>query len=106
MADPGPRRASHRTWPERLAITATILAAVLSFLAAGTLVAAYVVVGPRPVVQITNPADALPAPTTTRPGPTTTRAPGVTTPAPVTTTNETFPPADPQAQNFLLTGAD
>jgi LCP family protein required for cell wall assembly len=107
MADPGPRRApSHRSWPERLAITGTILAAVLSFLAAGTLVAAYVVVGRRPVVQITNPADALPAPTTTRPGPTTTRAPGATTPAPVTTTNETFPPADPQAQNFLLTGAD
>ncbi len=108
MAEPGPRPAtSHRTWPERLAITATILAAVLSFLAAGTLVAAYVIVGRRPVVQITNPAEAAPAPTPTTSGPTTTVAPGATTaPAPVTTTNETFPPADPQAQNFLLTGAD
>src|SRR5262245_52767993 len=107
MAEPGPRRASHRTWPERLAITATILAAVFSFLAAGTLVAAYVIVGRRPVVQITNPADTRPA-TTARPaGPTTTAAPGATNPpAPATTTNETFPPADPQAQNFLLTGAD
>jgi LCP family protein required for cell wall assembly len=107
MVDPGPRRASHRTWPERLAITATILAAVFSFLAAGTLVAAYVIVGRRPVVQITNPADAGPAPTIRPVGPTTTGAPGATTPAaPATTTNETFPPADPQAQNFLLTGAD
>jgi LCP family protein required for cell wall assembly len=104
MAEPGPRRApSHRTWPERLAITATILAAVLSFLAAGTLVAAYVIVGRRPVVRITNPADTTVVPTTS--GPTTTVAPGATA-APATTTGETFPPADPRAQNFLLTGAD
>src|SRR4029079_18493052 len=96
---------------ERLAITGTILAAVLSFLAAGTLVAGYVVVRNREVVQITNPADVASA-TTTAPtvaptGPTATAAPGQTTvPGPPTTPPETCPPADPEAKNFLLTGAD
>jgi LCP family protein required for cell wall assembly len=96
----------HRTWPERLAITATIVAAVVSFVAAGTLVAAWVVVRNREVVRITNPADA-PTTTTHGAGPTTSGAPGAT-PAPATPTTpaETFPPADPAAKNFLLTGAD
>jgi LCP family protein required for cell wall assembly len=111
MAEPGQRPPrSHRTWPERLAIGATVLAAVASFLAAGTLVAAYVVVRHRDVVSITNPAEAAGA--TTRPGAPaagspTTLAPGATQPAAAaSTTPETFPPADPEAQNFLLTGAD
>src|SRR4051794_13588399 len=114
MTEPGQRSPrSHRTWPERLAIGGTILAAVVSFLAAGTLVAAYVVVRNRDVVAITNPAEAAVATTTARaptgsaptgsaptgsapPGPTTTEVPGVTTPAaPGTTVPETFPPADP-----------
>jgi len=114
MATPGPRPPRHgRTWWERLAITATIVAAVVCFLAAGSLVAAYMVVRNRDVVEITNPADGT-APVTTTPSPSTTgpatpptTAPGVSVPPPVpTTTPETFPPADPQASNFLLTGAD
>jgi LCP family protein required for cell wall assembly len=109
MATPGSRPARHgRSWWERLAITATIVTAVLCFLAAGSLVAGYMVVRNRDVVQITNPADEVtPTPTTGPVAPTTSGAPGVTTPdAPPTTTPETFPPADPQASNFLLTGAD
>jgi LCP family protein required for cell wall assembly len=110
MTDTGPRPPRPgRTWPERLAITGTIVVAVVSFLAAGTLVAGYVVVRNREVVHITNPAEAAAASTTTAvaPGPTSTAAPGQTAP-PVAATAppETFPPADPAAKNFLLTGAD
>ena len=85
MTATGPRPPRHgRTWPERLAITGTVIAAVLSFLAAGTLVAGYVVVRNREVVQITNPAVRGAGATTTAPtvaptGPTATAAPGQTT---------------------------
>src|SRR5215211_5034805 len=102
---PRPPRAG-RTWPERLAITGTILAAVLSFLAAGTLVAGFVVVRNREVVRIVNPADAAAATTaavTASSAPTSSAAADPTTaPAAATTVPETFPPADPAAKNFLL----
>jgi len=104
----------HRTWWERVAITGTIVTAVLCFLAAGSLVAGYMVVRNRDVVEITNPAEAAAAATTTSTPPATagpaTAAPGDTTPPPSTlpptTPPETFPTADPTAKNFLLTGAD
>ena len=112
MTTPGPRPPRHgRTWWERLAITGTIVTAVLCFLAAGSLVAGYMVVRNRDVVEIVNPAEAAADSTTTagpaRAGPTATVAPGETRhrrrrpPR-----RETFPPADPTASNFLLTGAD
>ena len=50
---PRPRR----TWPERLAIAGTIVAAVVCFVAAGGLAAGYMVVRDRDVVEITNPAE-------------------------------------------------
>ena len=114
MAAAASRSSGHRrTWPERLAIGASIIAAVLCFATAGGLVAAYVVLHQRKVVEITNPAEEQPtagggaAPAE----PTTTRAPDGTVArqqpdAPTTTTPPTFPPADPAAKNFLLTGAD
>jgi LCP family protein required for cell wall assembly len=111
MTTPGPRPPRDgRTWWERLAIGGTIVTAVLCFLAAGSLVAGYVVVRNRDVVSIVNPAEAAAATTTTAAPtsePAVTAAPGETVPpAPPTTTPETFPPADPTAANFLLTGAD
>ena len=86
---------------------------MLCFATAGGLVAAYVVLHQRKVVQITNPAQerptveagAAPAEPTTTPPP----ADGTVAqePAPpATTTPPTFPPADPAAKNFLITGAD
>jgi LCP family protein required for cell wall assembly len=108
------RSSGHRrTWPERLAIGASIVAAVLCFATAGGLVAAYMVLHPRRVVEITNPAEerptadagAAPAEPSTTPPPadgTVARQPD----APTTTTPPTFPPADPAAKNFLVTGAD
>jgi LCP family protein required for cell wall assembly len=109
------RSSGHRrTWPERIAIGASIVAAVLCFATAGGLVAAYMVLHQRKVVQITNPAEERPTvdagaapadPATTpatHPDGTVAREPD----APTTTTPPTFPPADPAAKNFLITGAD
>jgi LCP family protein required for cell wall assembly len=108
------RSSGHRrTWPERLAIGASIVAAVLCFATAGGLVAAYMVLHQRKVIEITNPAEerptadagAAPAEPSTTPPPadgTVARQPD----APTTTTPPTFPPADPAAKNFLITGAD
>lgn len=191
MDDPGspgsvdvPIGRSRRTWPERLAIAGTFAAAVLCFAIAAGLVAFYVVVRQRNIVDLQNPAevvaegqvadvaapaDAPPAtlrpttsaatttPDTTSPGTTSTdatrtsdpvsptatgggaeentaesssapgaqattttdeRAGATTTteePAPAAATTDqppatappaTFPEADPEALNFLITGAD
>src|SRR5436190_743494 len=99
MATPGSQQARpHRTWPERLAIAATVIAAVICFLAAGSLVAGYMVVRSRNVVSIVNPADEAAAATTTTTvaAPPPTAAPGATLgPTVPTTTPETFPPTDP-----------
>lgn len=111
---------THRTWFERLAIAAAITAAVLAFVAAVGLTAGYYVVTSRQVVTIDNPAEAgpggqsgaAPAPLTPPAAPDATDATTVEVAAdePATTvevtTPETFPEADPDASNFLLTGAD
>ncbi len=114
MAAAASRSSGHRrTWPERLAIGASLIAAVLCFATAGGLVAAYMVLHQRRVVEITNPAEERPTadagaapagPSTTSPS-----ADGTVArqqDAPTTTTPPTFPPADPAAKNFLVTGAD
>jgi LCP family protein required for cell wall assembly len=108
------RSSGHRrTWPERLAIGASIFAAVLCFATAGGLVAGYMVLHQRKVVEITNPAEERPtAEAGAAPAePSTTQAHADGTVAqepapPTTTTPPTFPPADPAAKNFLITGAD
>ena len=97
-----------------MAIAATIVAAVVCFLAAGSLAAGYMVVRNRDVVEITNPAErragAADAAGTRRSGADVGagRRGAAATPATAapTTTPETFPPADPTAKNFLITGAD
>jgi LCP family protein required for cell wall assembly len=102
-----------RSWGERVAIGATIVAATVCFMTAGALAAGYVVLRDREVVEISNPADRTtvpPPPSTVTP---VTAAPGSTLPAAPPTTvlvpttpPPTFPPADPEAKNFLITGAD
>ena len=111
MAAAVPRTSEHRrTWAERFAIGAAIAAAVICFAVAGSLVAGYLVLQQREVVDITNPAqapiaEAAAAPTvqSTAPADGTVDEP---TAESVTTTPPTFPPADPEAKNFLVTGAD
>jgi LCP family protein required for cell wall assembly len=111
-----PRSTEHRrSWPERIAIGASIVAAVTCFATAGGLVLGYMVLQQREVVDITNPAEARPqiadaaaAPaeqSTLPPNGGTAVEPSVAT-VPGTTTPPTFPPADPDAKNFLVTGAD
>jgi LCP family protein required for cell wall assembly len=140
--DPGLR--PRRTWPERLAIAGTFASALVCLLVAAALVAGYVVVRQRNVVNLQDPADVAAAaasanaagpnvaPETLRPTTTTTGATSTSvatsteasdrsaTPARATTEDVdavaasstsaapvgTFPEADPEAQNFLITGAD
>jgi LCP family protein required for cell wall assembly len=136
----------HRTWPERLAITGAFLSALVCFIVATALIAGYVVVRQRNVVELRDPAEAIaasggdaagprvapptlrpttsvattagPPPTGDRSSPTTTGAiadseadttsstiqerQSASTSSPVAT----FPEADPEARNFLITGAD
>jgi LCP family protein required for cell wall assembly len=98
-----------RTWAERLAIGASIAAAVICFATAGGLVAGYLVLQQREVVDITNPAQAPIAEAAAAPEESATPADGsVVEPTADSTasTPPTFPPADPDAKNFLVTGAD
>lgn len=129
MADPDPTR-HRRTGPERLAISASIATATLAFLAAAGLSLGYVAVRSRAVAPFDNPAEltaattvaTAPAPASAGPASTTDDdddsedtasdettgedVPAPTTDAPATTPAPTFPRADPEASNFLLTGAD
>ena len=111
MAAAVPRTPEHRrTWAERLAIGASIAAAVICFATAGGLVAGYLVLQQREVVDITNPAQAPVAEAAAAPtDESTTPADGSVvepTSDTATATPATFPPADPEAKNFLVTGAD
>ncbi|HET9546632.1 MAG TPA: LCP family protein [Desertimonas sp.] len=134
MAD-DPGSGPRRTWPERLAIVATFASAVVCFLVAAALIAGYAVVRQRNIVDLQDPAGVAAAaganvagpvvPETVRPATTgssttadvTLETGAATTPAtgevdesraPTTTAGPvaTFPDADPEAQNFLITGAD
>ena len=120
---------TRRTWPERLAIGTTVAAAFVAFASAAGLTAGYMLVDSRRVVNLTNPAEAASgggaagapptaspptpaasapaasAPATTEPGAETSVAPGSIATA-ESTTPPTFPAADPEASNFLVTGAD
>jgi LCP family protein required for cell wall assembly len=112
-----PQRSSGRgrTWAERVAIGITVAAAVVSLLAAGGLAGAYVLWSRRDTVDITNPAAAaadpaaplstatVPAMTGPDDAPESTEQTATT---PASTAPATFPPADPTAKNFLITGAD
>jgi LCP family protein required for cell wall assembly len=134
MADePGSR--PRRTWPERLAIVTTFAGALVCFAIAAALIAGYTVVRQRNIIDLQDPSEVAaagnvapppaPRPTTTAESASTAAKTGATDatgtePAPTaavegtarettTSTNApvaTFPDADPEAQNFLITGAD
>jgi len=91
-----------RTWPQRLTVAAVFVMAIGSFSAAGALYAGQRVIEDRNIApEIIDPALA-----TTVPGPPATDSEtGEASPAP-TVPPETFPTAEPDAKNFLITGAD
>jgi LCP family protein required for cell wall assembly len=93
-----------RSWPQRLTIGAVFALALGSFSAAGGLYAGQRVIESRnlaPTIidpsQVTTVAPAVDNTTDVLAGPAST---------PDTVPVETFPPAEPGAQNFLITGAD
>jgi LCP family protein required for cell wall assembly len=144
MADePGSR--PRRTWPERLAIVTTFVGALVCFAIAAGLIAGYVVVRQRNIIDLQDPSEVAAAagnaaappptrPTTTAETASTATSADATGAEPATTSADatgaepattsavddtagdtttstaaptaTFPDADPEAQNFLITGAD
>jgi LCP family protein required for cell wall assembly len=107
---------TRRTWPQRLTIVTALLAATACFAAAGALYAGQRVVEDRNLVQIVNPADTADVdadanfesngetPPSDPQSDAATDDPeaGAEEEAPV----ETFPSPEPDAKNFLITGAD
>jgi LCP family protein required for cell wall assembly len=105
MADHTPRT-RRRTWPQRLTIAVLVVAAVASFAAAGALAAGQWVVSSRNLVVLDaqDPNGGNDQTVIVLPGST---APADSDDATITTTTAaSFPPAEPDAKNFLITGAD
>jgi LCP family protein required for cell wall assembly len=95
-----PEQASRRTWPQRLTIVALCVGAVACFVAAAVLYAGQRVVEDRNLVAIVDPSESRDSGLVIdEEG----LAPDETEPAAPT---ETFPPAEPEARNILVTGAD
>ena len=90
-----------RTWPQRLTIAAVFAMAIGSFGAAGALYAGQRVIEDRNIT----PAIIDPAQATTLPAQAVSDASDGDTPEP-SAPPATFPPAEPNAKNFLITGAD
>ena len=97
----------HRTWPQRLTIIGIFACALLCFIAAGGLYAGQRIVEDRNNVEIDSGAAQTSGDTNL-----TVPADDVEAAAPANDDGsesepvETFPPADPGARNFLITGAD
>jgi LCP family protein required for cell wall assembly len=105
-APPADRPTSRRrTWPQRLTIALIVLTSLGCFGAAAALGAGQWVVSQRNLVVLTESERDVSANTPDIVVPGETRPPEDAA-APVTTTADTFPPADPEANNFLITGAD
>lgn len=101
-----------RTWPQRLTLTAVIIAAVTCFAAAGAFATGQWVLSQRQLVELAEPtteAQSGGSPQVILPGATTTtidpEPPDPDEPADSTTTT-TILLAEPDAANFLITGAD
>jgi LCP family protein required for cell wall assembly len=100
-----------RTWPQRLTLFVAVVGAVACFAAAGALAAGQWVVSHRQLVTLDDPTTdhdpnatqvdvVVPGQTTEVAAPAPSTAPGETT------TTTTIPLAEPDAANFLVTGAD
>lgn len=101
-------RRLRRTWPQRLLLAVNILVILASFSGAAALVVARNISNSIGRVELASPpssASAVPTvPSTSAAG-----GPDVTDAGAADNTSapdETFPPADPRALNFLVTGAD
>jgi LCP family protein required for cell wall assembly len=95
-----------RTWPQRLTITFILLTSVACFGAAAAIGAGQWIVSNRNLVVLGDEVRERSATTPDIVLPGETRPTTDDEEAPVATTEDTFPPADPEAKNFLITGAD
>lgn len=93
---------SGHSWGQRLFLALNIVVITACFVGAGGLVMAHYYGNSLNRVDLAAPATSVPV------GGTPTTDPGAGAVAPQTTSGptETFPPADPAAKNFLITGAD
>jgi len=99
---PASARKMPRTWPQRLTIAAVFLMAIGSFGAAGALYAGQRVIEDRNIApEIVDPSQ-----TTTIAGAQTPSDSVADSVAESVAPPETFPPVEPGAKNFLITGAD
>ena len=110
ISRPPERAPLKRTWPQRLTIGAVFLAGLGCFVAGGGLYAAQRIVEDRNVVAIESPSDAG-ADTEDSTFDATAAGDGAPDDGPTVTADierpvETFPQAEPEARNFLITGAD
>jgi len=95
---------ARRTWPQRLTIVAVFLLAIGSFGAAGALYAGQRVIENRNLAPtLVDPSSSA---TTTLPALPPTGTVDPVAPVPETAPPATFPDAEPDAKNFLVTGAD
>ncbi|MGH9134367.1 MAG: LCP family protein [Ilumatobacteraceae bacterium] len=102
-----PPASRRRTWPQRLTIGLILVTSLACFGAAAGLGAGQWVVSNRNLVVLGQQRSDGPATTPNVIVPGETRPPSVSTgESPDATTEPTFPPADPEAKNFLITGAD
>lgn len=94
-----------RSWPQRLLLLVNIVVIAACFIGAGGIVVARYYGNSLSKVELSAPATSTPlgsATTTAVSSPEST----VDNASQSTVTPETFPPADPEAKNFLITGAD
>jgi LCP family protein required for cell wall assembly len=109
---PASARPGSRTWPQRLTIAGVFVLAFSTFLAAGVLFAGQRIIENRniapAILDPARPGAPAIAPAGTEPGDDDPGDddPGDEVAAPATTVPETFPPTEPDARNFLITGAD
>ena len=102
---PSDPRSTRRTWPQRLTIVAAFLLAIASFGGAGLLYAGQRIIEDRNIApEILDPRRNETVAAVAPPG--ADNAPVVTDADGEVVTAPTFPPAEPDAKNFLITGAD
>ena len=107
---PGPPSSAEasrrRTWPQRLTIALIVVTSLGCFGAAAALGTGQWVLSNRNLVVLGEEEErdrSATTPEVVLPGDT---RPPIDDEVPETTTEATFPPADPEAKNFLITGAD
>ncbi len=109
VADPPRRRKHRRSWPQRLLLVVNVVVVIGCFAGAGALMVARHYGNTLNRVDLADASTATTSPTSVITGTTIEGITEVTLPTDATDPDapaETLPEADPEAKNFLITGAD